>query len=158
MFRYRYFVLFAIFCCAGCKDSGSPPDLPKLYPCTISVVQEGKPLPGARVELFSVDSQKYRPAATSDASGNATLMTYGYPGAPAGKYKILVRKSVEDDIVYGKGAYGEQVINFSNIYNLVENLYGDPKKTPHEMEVTSSSMEEPKTVDVGKAIRVKVKR
>ena len=147
-------ILFPLLVCCGCSDSPRPTDLPPLFPCTISVTQGGAPLADAYVELVSPDVPKYRPSATTDASGNAAILTYGYPGAPAGKYKILVRKNVEDDIVYGKDAYGEQFVVSSNIYKLVEDNYADVEKTPHEIEITSKKSRV--TVDVGTAIRNKI--
>jgi len=128
--------------------------LPPLYPCTVSVTQDGAPLEGAYVELVSQDAQKYRPSAAADASGKATLLTYGFPGAPAGKYKITVRKTIEDDIVYRIDEYGEQSVASSNRYELVDDRYHDAKQTPHEIEITSKKVDI--TIDVGAAVRKKM--
>ena len=110
---------------------------------------------GAYVELVSPNGQKYRPSAPADVNGNAVMMTYGHAGAPAEKYKILVSKVIEDDIVYGPDDYGgqTQVVSF-NRYKLVADLYADAEKTPHEIEVTKKKTQT--TIDVGEAVRVKM--
>ena len=153
---YKYIALCPLLLFFGCMDSSRPTDLPPLFPCTVSVTQGGGPLAGALVELQSPDSPTYRPSSTTDESGNATMMTYGYPGAPAGKYKIIVRKSVEDDIVYGEDERGEQTIVSSNHYNVVEDIYNDASRSPHEVEVPANAKGTRITIDVGTAIRVKI--
>ena len=82
------------------------------------------------------------------------MLTYGYPGAPTGTYKILVRKGIEDDIVYGTDEYGEQVVASSNTYHLVDAKYANAEQTPHEVEVATKKTE--KTVDVGDPVRVRI--
>ena len=156
MNRCLYLLAFSLLLFPGCSDTSRPSDLPPLFPCTVSVTQGGVPLAGVFVELVSLDSQKYRASASTDEGGRATMTTYGYPGAPAGKYKIIVRKSIEDDIVMGKDVYGADAIVSSNRYNVVEPLYGQTDQTPHEVEVVSSSKGTEVTIDVGVAIRVRV--
>ena len=146
--------MFSLLVLCGCAKDSRPTDLPPLVACTISVTQGGAPLADAYVELKSQDVQKYRPSAQTDAAGNAVILTYGHPGAPVGKYKILVSKNIEDDIVYGKDEYGEQAVISSNIYKTVEDSYADAEKTPHEIEVTSTKTQT--AIDVGTAVRVKM--
>ena len=154
--RYTFILLLPLLFLSGCSESSRPSDLPPLFPCTVSVTQGGGPLAGAYVELVSPDSPKYRPSAATDESGNAAIMTYGYPGAPVGKYKIIVRKSIEDDIVMGKDEYGEDAVVSSNRYSVVADIHGDASRSPHEVEVTASSKGVQTTIDVGDAIRVRV--
>ena len=154
MNQCRYLALLPLLLFCACSKSSRPADLPPLFPCTVSVTQGGSPLEGAYVELLSQDAQKYRPSAAADASGKATLLTYGFPGAPAGKYKVLVRKTIEDDIVYSTDEYGTQSIASSNRYELVDDLYHDATKTPHEIDVASKKIEI--TIDVGSAVRKKL--
>ena len=157
MNRYRYLIVLSLLLFSGCGDSSRPKDLPPLFPCVVSVTQGGKSLEGAYVELVSPDVQTYRPSATTGVDGDAVISTYGYPGAPEGKYKIIARKSIEDDIVHGTDEYGEKAVVSSNRYNVIQDTYGDVKKTPHEIEVTKDKKGVKVTVDVGDAIRVKHK-
>ena len=150
----RYLLLLPLFLFCSCSDSSRPSDLPRLYSCTITVTQGGVPLEGALVELGSPDSQKYNASGTTDASGNAMIMTYGHSGAPVGKYKILVSKIIEDDIVYGTNVYGEQTIDSFNRYKLVDDRYSNMESTPHEIEVTTKKTQT--TIDVGEAVRKKL--
>ena len=158
MYRYLYLALLFLPLFPGCADTSRPSDLPPLFPTTISVTQGGVPLAGAHVELIPQDSpdHPYRPMVITDENGNAMMRTYGFPGAPAGKYKIIVRKNIVDDIVYGTDRHGERTIISSSRYNLVEARYGNVAETPHEVEVAASSRGTQVTIDVGAAIRVKV--
>lgn len=110
----------------------------------------------ALVEMVPADAMPYSPSSTTDTSGNAVMMTYGFPGAPVGKYKIVVRKTVEDDLVYGTDEYGEKAVVSSTRYTLIEAQYSDKNKTPHEIEVTADSKGTKVTVDVGGAVRNKI--
>ena len=157
MNNYRYLLLLPVFLFYGCSDSSRPSDLPPLYSCTISVTQGGVALEGAYVELVSPDAQKYRPSAVTDASGNAGMLTYGHSGTPAGTYKILVRKTIEDDIVMGTDEYGGQAVVSSNRYETVGDRYSNVETTPHEIEVTSRGRTQI-TIDVGEPVRVRIRQ
>ena len=61
MSRYTYILLLPLLFLFGCTDSDRPSDMPKLYPCTVSVTQGGRPLEGAIVTFHSDVEQKYRP-------------------------------------------------------------------------------------------------
>jgi len=154
----RYLLLLLLSLSIGCSVDSRPADLPPLFPCTVSVTQGGAPLDDANVELVSTspDTQKYRPSATTDANGIAVIMTYGFPGAPAGTYKILVRKMIEDDIVYGTDEYGEQRVASSSRYQVVGDRYFNAEATPHEIEVTPRGRTQI-TIDVGEPVRVRVR-
>jgi len=114
-------------------------------------------LADAYVELVPQDGQKYTPGATTDANGNAVMLTYGFPGAPAGKYKITVSKTIEDDFVTGTNDYGEQVTVPTNAYRLVDDRYFRADTTLHEIEVTTQKKQST-TIDVGEAVRVKLQQ
>jgi hypothetical protein len=104
----------------------------------------------------SPDSQKYRPSAMTDANGNAVMLTYGFPGAPAGTYKILVLKVIDDDIVMGTDEYGGQAVVSSNRYETVNARYSDAAQTPHEIEVTARGRTQT-AIDVGDPVRVRMR-
>ena len=154
MKRYRYTVLFSLLVVCGCQDSSRPKDMPPLFPCTVSVIQSGKPFEGAFVEFHAKGEQKYRPATYTDADGNAVMQTYGFPGVPAGKYTITVRKNIDDDIVYRTDEAGIEVIVSSNTYKLVDDKYSKVETSPHEIEMTSKKVLV--SIDVGEAVRTKM--
>jgi len=145
----------------GCaRNDGRPADLPPLFPVTITVTQEGEALEGAHVELVPQDSpnQPYRATATTDANGVAAMKTYGFPGAPAGNHKIIVRKGIVENIVYGTDGVGRQIVLSSESYIVVLNRYSNEAETPHEIEVPANRRGVQATIDVGEAIRDRVTR
>jgi len=155
MNQYRYLLLISLFLLCGCSDPSRPADLPPLFPCTITVIQGGVPLEGAFVELVLMpDGQKFRPSAATDANGNAEILTYGFVGAPVGRYKILIRKSIDDNIVYGTNEYGERVEISADRFMVIAERYSRIETTPHEVEVTTRRTQ--LTVDVGEAVRIRV--
>jgi hypothetical protein len=146
---------------SGCsRNDGRPEDLPPLFPVTITVTQEGVALEGAHVELTPQGSpgHPYRAAATSDANGNATMKTYGFPGAPTGNCKIIVRKGVVENIVYGTDAVGREIVLSSDSYIVVQGRYSNAEETPHEIEVPANRKGVQVTIDVGEAVRNRVTR
>jgi len=118
-----------------------PDDLPKLYPCVLTITQEGNPLSGAYVNLIPMEevNAKYQASSVTNDEGKATVVTYGFDGVPAGKYKVCVRKVV-----------GEENAE----YQTVERQYANPNTTPHEIEITQQKMP-PLTFEVGKPIRTR---
>ena len=67
--------------------------MPPLHPLVLKLTQDGAPLSGASVSLFNESESSWTVGGTTDASGNAVLMTHGkYPGVPAGKYNVCVFK------------------------------------------------------------------
>ena len=148
------FVAFVIaITLMGCNKQ-RPDWLPELYPMTVIIMQDGKPLEGASVQLIPSDSGRFAVSGITDAAGQAALTTSGkYPGAPSGQYKVIVTKTEIEKIgPPPKDEYSSQQIVE---YHLVETQYGGRKTTPHEIEIISGK-NEAKTFDVGKKIREKV--
>jgi hypothetical protein len=86
--------LSALVFVAGCGQK-LPDGMPKLYPVTISVTQDGTPLAGANVVLSG--THQWVSVGTTDAQGNAVLYTQGnYPGVPEGISKVAVTKIGEE--------------------------------------------------------------
>ena len=142
----------------GCgRDTSRPADLPPLFPCTITITQDGNPLSGATVDLEPADgaNTNYRASAITDESGRAVLTTYGYKGAPAGRYKVTVRKTLIENVGEVTNEYGEVVGSSGLEYRTVERMYSDAKTTPHEIEVTTGRDTTHATFDVGKPIKEK---
>ena len=91
-------IFFILFCTVftGCGQSPYPQGFPKIYPCEITVTQEGTPLEGATVTALTEDDNlaKWPVGGTTDASGKANLTTMGkFKGVPAGTYTILISKT-----------------------------------------------------------------
>jgi hypothetical protein len=160
MFRHPFsLILFCVwFFVSGCNhDSSRPSDLPPLFSCTITVLQDEKPLDGAMVRLVPIDASgsKYQASSITDERGLAALSTYGFAGVPAGRYKVTIMKTIEGDLKYGKDAYGDNAVIGSTTYHLVDTKFSSAESSPYEIEITGSKAE--LTADVGKAIKTKVK-
>ena len=127
---------FTVLLFSGCSGEPLPPGIPKLYPATLTVIQDGKPLAGAGVILTNVDpSSDWSAGGATDQNGVLKLRTLGrYDGAPVGTYRVSVQKIIED-----------------NTFQVV-----DPKfargVTELEVEITPRNFHF--TVDVGPAVRI----
>ncbi|MDR1960502.1 MAG: hypothetical protein LBQ54_15940 [Planctomycetaceae bacterium] len=157
MFRilFSLTLFYTLFSVSGCKDSSRPEDLPKLFPCIITITQEGKPLEEASVELVAADQNnaKYKSLSITDAEGRAVMSTYGFKGVPAGKYKVAVTKTLTDDVVYKENEAGGKDLVSYKTYRTVEPQFSDAKTTPHELEITGKDKKPEVTFDVGKAVK-----
>ena len=141
--------------------------MPRLYPASITVTQEGVPLEEAMVQLIPEDQANARwgPAGTTDASGVAVLQTNGkYKGAPLGKYKVIVSKmwtephpKPELSGAKSREELGEYlaIARTLKTYNMVEPQYGSINDTPLNLEITAKGKTYP--VDAGKQIKVEAK-
>ncbi|MDR1290627.1 MAG: hypothetical protein LBK06_05445 [Planctomycetaceae bacterium] len=160
MTRSLFFVtiIFSIALFVGCEHSSKPSDLPVLYPCTLTFTQEGIPLVGAIIELAAQDANdtKYVPVQHTADDGTAKMSTYGFAGVPAGKYKIIVTKIVEDEIAVQDKDTGETIFVGSERHRTIDAIYSDVKTTPLEVEVTGKEKNTKQTFDVGKAVKVKL--
>jgi uncharacterized protein (DUF2141 family) len=115
-------------------------------------------LPDAVVKLIlQTDTEaKYHPVAVTGTDGIVKMSTYGFAGVPAGKYKVVVIKNIDDDIVYRTDDAGERIMVSYKTYRVIEKQFSDPATTPHEIEVTPKSKEIPMTFDVGKTIKERI--
>jgi hypothetical protein len=165
-------LLLLPFCCAiftlsGCNRSSVPSDLPKTYPATIIVVQDGQKLSGASVRLDPSDGGKWYASAITDASGVATLRANGqYSGVVPGKYKIIIAKRGTtssnitvpdpntDPAGYSKAL--EYMNNATEEFDLVDLKYSEASTTPEAIEITTGKNE--KNIDVGKAVKITIKK
>ena len=81
----------------GCGGPKTPPDMPKLHSTVIMIVQEGKPLADASVQLVKKDDLNYKwlCGGTTTADGKCVVKTLGkYNGVPEGDFTVLVYKTV----------------------------------------------------------------
>ncbi len=148
--------ILAVLTFGGCKKDNRPEDMPPLFSCVITVLQEGVPLDEAAVSFVPIDGgvdAKYRAVGIANDEGKATMKTYGFEGAPAGKYKVTVRKLVVEDGPTITNSDGEEVTMRGAEYQAVERKYMDAKTTPHEIEITADKKTHEATFDVGKQIK-----
>jgi hypothetical protein len=154
---------------SGCNQNNDlPPNVPKLYPTTITVIQDGQGLGKASVTLMPLrgSGNTWYAGAQTNAQGVAVMMTQGqYNGTVPGKYKILVRKqeTTPSTIVLpdpGKDSAGyAKALELRNkevreSFNLIDLKYSSVDSTPEEIEIIADKNE--KTVDVGKSVKIKI--
>ena len=140
----------------GCQRENRPPGMPNLYPTTVSVIQDGKPLAEAVVALIPEDAaNQWSSGGVTDARGQLTLMTYGqFRGVPAGKYKVCISKQeLVGELDYSDPASprGSQ-----ELFEVIDQVFKSEATTTLEMEVSSRGKNNV-SFDVGKSVRIKAK-
>jgi len=161
-------LLLSISFLIGCGGPSRPADLPRLYPVSLTVIQEGEPLAGATVQLFPEDPAlaQWSPMGITDASGTVALKTNAiYNGAPLGSYKITVSKIELEPHPNPEWGLDDNHPNYMRylqiernlkLYSYVESLYGSIENTPLRVEVMPRQKNY--TVDAGEKIRVVIPR
>ena len=152
----------------GCGGEPRPAGMPKLYPVSITVLQEGTPLAGATVTLVSETPElaRWGPMGVTDANGVAIMRTNGrYEGAPLGTFKIVVSKMEREPHPNPEWANLPREDPNSQKYdaielrlkafNYIEPQYSSIADTPLVIEITAKL----KTymVDAGKQSKTEVK-
>ena len=151
-------ILTGIAIFTGCgKDDTRPKDLPPLFPCEITIIQDGNPLSGATARFVPMNAAnaKYQAAAITDDTGKAVASTYGFDGVPAGKYKICVVKTVVEGVTKVTDSYGDLVDSPGTEYRTVDPQYSNEKTTPHEIEIAGGKQKTQASFDVGKPVKIK---
>ncbi|MDR1385980.1 MAG: hypothetical protein LBJ67_19320 [Planctomycetaceae bacterium] len=161
-----------VLVCSSCGKSNLPKDLPRLYPCEITVIQENKPLADAMVTLQLTDlsrpenGQLWFPMGTTDHEGKAIIRTNAqYDGAPIGIYKVLVSKTKQGPSKYGAPPQEgtPQYTKWEDLasheirpwFGLVEEKFSQAEQTPYEIEIPKGTNK--RTVDVGNAVEYRIK-
>ena len=140
---YLFPVLLVILVCSGCSGENRPEGLPALYPVTLTILLDDKPIEGALVFLHSEDPaiKKWTVGSYTNAEGKAIVMTHGqFQGAPAGKFKVCVSKQeVPGGPPPGEGgnSIGSTVVEtgFQPPVHHVAPVFGKRETTPLEIEV-----------------------
>ena len=105
----------------------------------------------AMISLVPEDAglREWSISGTTDASGVATIHTNGdFAGAPAGKYKVVVRKS--EVVPTGKNdEYGDPI---TGSRSLVAEEFSNSGKTPLSLEVGSSPVKMTLQVEKGNSV------
>ena len=133
-------LLFCVSLIIGCGPP-RPEGMPSLVSCVLTILYEdGTPVDNADVTLIpeNPELRQWGIVGTTNASGVVTITTHGdFAGAPAGKYRVTVRK---DEIV-DTGAVDE----FGPVVGalpLIEDEFSNPSRTPLELEVGSRPVRE----------------
>jgi hypothetical protein len=158
------FILVAIMliCFSGCGEP-QPADLPKLYPAVLTVIQDGKPLADATVQLVPQTDSKWSAVGVTDSYGKVEFFTQGkYKGVPEGTYIVLVSKLFTEpsqyagkpqpaDIAYDKW---QEMLGSEKLksFHLVDTKFNDKSTSPLEWTTGQKN----NIVDVGKSIREEI--
>jgi len=131
----------AKYLCTNFRRS-NPPVLPKLFECALTFqFEDGSPVDRAGVSLIPEDSAlaHWSISGATDSSGVARIYTSGdFPGASAGKYKVLVRKQ-ESVATGGTDEYGEPN---TELRQLLKAQYNTPAGTPFSLEISDKAVQE----------------
>ena len=143
------FCLAVILTAIGCSEK-LPDGMPKLVKVSLTFKQNGTPLSGATVSLYSEDpSLKWSVGGTTDSNGVVVLKTHGnYTGVPEGKYKICVKKFVREGELQTMANPGAPL---PKDYNYVDAQYSQQTDTPLSIEIKSGSKYEP--FNLGPAVK-----
>jgi hypothetical protein len=138
----------------GCGGTTRPPGMPKLYPVTISVIQDDKPLADAVVTLIPEEvGNQWSSGGATDAKGQLKPMTYSqFPGVPEGKYKVCISKQElvgEMDFSDPASPRGNQ-----QLFEVIDPVFKSKDTTTLEMEVSPKSKNNV-SFDVGKSVKIK---
>ena len=136
-----------------------PDGMPKLYPVSISVTQEGKPLVDASVSFrYPNNSSQWAVGGQTDADGKAKLYTNGFPGAPLGQFDVVIFKLDNEGLLERGEAEGRRDPDAHKIrvriWSCVKEEYNDPQKTPIKVEVTADT--KMLEVDAGPAVQIEM--
>ena len=157
LFECLPFLLF-FFLVAGCGESSRPKDLPPLYKTKITILQEGKGLEGATINLVPEVQSKWSVGGITDAQGVCNLRTHGqFDGAPEGQYRVLVQKDITElpEVTANtpKTVDGTPIL-LGTVYAVVSLEFSDAKKTTFSIQVSNKGKNE-EIFDVGNAVKIK---
>ena len=160
-------ITFVLCVLSGCEKAPRPDGFPDLFPCKITITQEGKPLEDALVRLMPEGwTFQWTISGKTDKNGVANIVTHtNYAGVPEGTFKVCVSKEEitpsqfpppAKDAPYEDWEAWRGKTNSENRpkYNLVKPEYGNDAETPHSL--TISKGKNSKTFDVGEAVKIEI--
>ena len=130
--------LLCLFLGGGCHRQNLPADLPKLYPCKITIKdKEGNPIPTVTVSVNPEDpTNRWGASGETNASGVATIMTAGqYSGLSQGKYRVTLTR-LENTKTGEISETGWEVVESKQ---MMPEEYTDPAKTPFQFEMETKA-------------------
>ncbi|MDR3232274.1 MAG: hypothetical protein LBT46_01170 [Planctomycetaceae bacterium] len=142
---------------SGCGER-LPDGMPKPYPVTIHVIQDGKAMQGASVTLIPQgESNKWTAGALTDSSGNAVVKVLArYAGAVPGNYKVAVEKLITERTGQPPADRSSREysdwLNNPRVWNSVDAKYSIVN-TQETLEVVAGK--NAKTIDVGSSVPYK---
>ena len=164
--QFRIFLAVTLVLCllSGCNRQKRPDGMPPLFPCDITITQDGKPLDEADVRLvLESGTTDWITAGKTNASGVAKLSTHAqFAGAPAGTFKVLVSKNVPAPSKYPMPAQdaspdewsewrGKVQLETCPLVRYVKPEYENANTTPHSITITKGK--NTATFNVGEAIQ-----
>ena len=147
----------------GCGGPERPEGMPELFPASFKVVQEGQPVAGVTVNLFT-DTHGFPVSGVSDEMGVVNLTTYNqdYQGAPVGEYRVTAYKVEITPSEYGEESpteysaaikwMAQRQSEYRPSYDLVNPEYKNGGTTTLKLTVTENGVE-PADLDLGPATR-----
>lgn len=162
-------VAFA-FVSTGCLGEKTPPDMPKLYPTTITLTQDGQPCVEASVQLLKKDDLNYKWLAggVTDETGKCVIKTMGkFNGAPEGDFTVVVYKTVRTESETRKTTptpadpaeaqkWAQKVAEEEKEYDYVDTKYKSVSTSDLTISIKSGKNEE--TIELGPAVQVENKQ
>ncbi|MDO5581116.1 MAG: hypothetical protein Q4G69_08255 [Planctomycetia bacterium] len=153
-------ILFSVLILFGCAGEKRPDGFPKIYPASITVLDDNGPIANVKISLFSKEGNCPWPiGGTTNASGEAELFTYGkFRGAPSGDFIIVLKKSeIEDADQMPKGnddsgsPKAKPTKTSFRVFALIDPVYSEKGTTPLTMKIEGSGSRE--TFKLGKPVR-----
>ena len=165
------FLLMTIVSCSfGCSRGPKKPDgMPPLFPTEITVKSESGPVDDAIVSLYPADGSRsqWSSGARTNAQGVARIKTHGqFDGAPEGKYKVVVKKTVAEGEApppMGVDAESQRIYdeymrsgNKQTFFSVIDSQFDSVKSTTLEVEVKPQKSND-SSVDIGATVKNEMK-
>jgi len=165
--QIRIFIVTVLAVCvfAGCGGPPRPAGLPPLFPCDITIIQEGQPLEGALVRLIPESGvSEWAISGKTNANGVAIISTALFRGAPEGTFKVLVSKTdvtpsqhTEPEDINSpewEGWNALVVTERRHTVMFVKPEYDQVRTTPHSITITKGRNQQ--TFDVGEPVAIRI--
>lgn len=138
--------------------------MPELFPCVITLTQEGQPAKNVGITLRGGVDSTWTAAGSTGEAGKAEIFTRGkYKGAPAGTYKVVLLKREQEPSKLGPAppdtspeyeAYQAKAeAEVRPTFTLVDPKYTRQNTT--DLSVTVGPEQSTFTFEIGKTVRIK---
>ena len=159
---FSILLLAAFVTVIGCKGQKRPEGMPDLVPATFKLVQEGTPLEGAEVHLFTT-THGFGVYGKSNAEGIVELKTHtdDYLGAPAGEYKVTVTKveitpsefgeEIPNEMIAAQEWQAKRSAEYRPSFDLVNREYKKQATTTLTLTINADGTTDPTDLELGAA-------